>query len=119
MNEINKTSTTMEEELEKVENKNQRIRRCQEKSKLDDGCDGLHDLHREIEEKVLGVQNKLSKVDQRIKEKADTNTEEFDALAANVRENLGRVEEKIEHHKDDMARSIRLLREDMADALHK
>ena len=70
-----------------------------------------------MEEKIHEVQKRWSKVDQRIEDNADTNTKDLDELAANVRENLGRVKQRIEHHKDDMAKSIRLLREDMADAL--
>ena len=89
-NEVKKETTTMEEELEKVGNKIQRIGRLEEKPKLDDGSDKLHDLRREIEEKIHAVQKDLSKVDQRIEENADTNTEELDELAANVRDNLGR-----------------------------
>ena len=86
---------------------------------MDDGSDKLHDLRRIIEEKIHEVQRKLSKVDQRIEDNADTNTEELDELPANVRDILGRVKEKMEHHKDDMAKSIRLLQEDMDNALEK
>ena len=38
-------------------------------------------------------------------------------LAVKVREGLGGVNETIEHHKGDMAKSIKVLREDLADAL--
>ena len=86
---------------------------------MDDGSDKLHDPRREIEEMIHEVDIKLSKVDERIEDNTDTNTEEFDELAANVRDSLGRVKEKIEHHKDNMAKSIRLLREDMDDTLEK
>ena len=58
-------------------------------------------------------------MEQKIEDNADTNTEEYIELAANVRENLGWVKEKMEYHKDYMAKSIRLLREDMEDALEK
>ena len=109
----------MEEELEKVEDKIQRIGRREEKSKLDNGSDKLNDLLREMEEKIHEVGKKLNKVDQRIEDQADTNTEEPDELAANVRQSLGRVKEKIEHHKDEMTKNITVLREDMADALEK
>ena len=109
----------MEDELDNVENKVQRIRRRDEKLKFDNGSDKLHDLCQEIDAKIHEVQKKLSKLDQTIEDDADTNTEELHELAANVRDNLGRVKGKIEHHKDDMSKSIRLLREDMADDLEK
>ena len=84
LNEVKKKTTTMEEELGKVENKIQPIGRREEQPKLDDGSDKLQDLCRKIEEKIHEVQNKLNKVDQRIEDNADTNTEELDELAANV-----------------------------------
>ena len=64
----------MEETLEKVDNKIQRIGRRREKSKLDDGSDKLHDVRLEFEEKMHEVQKKLNKVDQGIEDQADTNT---------------------------------------------
>ena len=108
LNEVNKKTTIMEDKLEKAENKIQRHRGREEKLKLDDGSDKLHNLRRVIEEKIHEVQKEFSKVDQRIEDNADTNNKELDELAANVQDNLGRVKQKIEHHKDDMANSIRL-----------
>ena len=85
----------MEEKVEKVENKIQRIGRTKENFKVDDGPDKLHDLRRRIGDKIHEVQKKLDKVDKRIENNADTNTEEMDELAKIVRENLGPVKEKI------------------------
>ena len=86
----------MKEILEKVNNKIQLIGRRGQKSNLDNGSDKLHDLCQEIEDKIHEVQKKLNKVDQRIHDNVEMNTEELDELAANVCENLGQVKEKFE-----------------------
>ena len=119
LNEVKKKTTTMDKELGKVENKIQRLGRREEKSKLEDGSDKLHDLCKKVQEMIHEIRKKLSKVDQTIQDNADTHTGDLDDLAVNVQENLGRVKDKIEHHKDDMAKSIALLREELADVLEK